>query len=129
MQKALLLPEYNPWMQPLTLWLPPCIATSKTPSMHAFYDFLLPYSPLLTAFLTKKKKKSFPYQLLQCIFMLAVQLINKATDKPIAFYRILHHFLHCFSNSKKHFIFWLLENKAPKKNTKNNYKEVLDCLI
>lgn len=60
MQKALLLPEYNPWMQPLTLWLPPCIATSKTPSMHAFYDFLLPYSPLLTAFLTKKKKKIFP---------------------------------------------------------------------
>lgn len=115
MQKALLPPEHNAWMQPLTLWLPPYIATSKTPSTHAFYDFLLPYSLLSSQ---KKKKKSFPYQLLQCIFVLAVQLINKATDKPIAFYRILHHFLHCFSNSKKHFIFWLLENKAKKKNHK-----------
>lgn len=94
-------------------------------SMTSF-SLTLPYLLLSSQ---KKKKKSFPYQLLQCIFMLAVQLINKATDKPIAFYRILHHFLHCFSNSKKHFIFWLLENKAPKKNTKNNYKEVLDCLI
>lgn len=54
--------------------------------------------------------------------MLAVQLIHKATDKPIAFYRILHHFLHCFSNSKKHFIFRFLKNKE----RKVNYTEVLD---